>query len=311
MTWAVAACGGGGSTGPGTSAPTPPRAFDRSATVPMSLSIPIRKPNAHVRRPRFVSPGLQSLALYDGNELIYVMNVDLAANGQFTTVYFAPGAATSVAPGSCTNNTTTETCTLTLTTTPGKHVFGLVAYPQQQSGSPAPPTTGGDPTSPVTLSGVISSEGEVTMNLSAGTNPASTLTMLGVAYTAYITSDSEEVELPYGTPTNFPYQILDSTFSQILQPGDYDNGPITFTATKPGVFTVSPTSLSTPPSAAGDQTLTVTCTAVNGDAATLLVSAKSKPNTNYASALAYSSANYSAGGVLTSLLISCDAQPPQ
>jgi hypothetical protein len=277
----------------------------------MSLAIPIRKQSRHVRRPLFISPGLESIALYDGNELVYVANVDLAAPQQFTTVYSAPGAATAVAPGSCTNTATTETCTVTLTTTPGRHVFGLVAYPTQQSGSPAPPGNGGDPTSPVTLSGVISSEGEVALSLVGGTNPGATLTMLGVAYTAYITSSSEEVELPYDTPTDFPYQILDSTFSQILQPGDYDNGPVTFTVTQPSVLTVSPSSQSTPPAAAGDQTLTVTCTAINGGTATLLMNAKTKPNTIYASSLAYSTSNYSAGGVLTSLLISCDPQPPQ
>ena len=332
---ALAACGGGGATGPrgGPAAPQTTLAPARSATTTMSLAIPIRKTNAHARKPSFVSPGLQSIAFYDANELVYVANVDLAAGPgaspgpspsagpspspapsptqgpQFQTFYSAPGAPTVLTPQSCTSDSATETCTVSVTTTPGRHIFGLVAYPNQQSGTP-PPNTGFDPGPAVTLKGIISSEGQVTMTLAPGPNPGATLTMLGVASSAYVTSDSEEVELPYETPTSFPYQILDSAYAQILTPGDYDNGPVTFTATQP-VFTVSPASVTTPPSSPGDQTVTVTCTAVNGGSATLLISAKNGPNTSYASGLVYTQSNYFSGGILATLLISCDPQPPQ
>ncbi|HTD32570.1 MAG TPA: hypothetical protein VK665_02835 [Candidatus Elarobacter sp.] len=327
----LAACGGGGSSGPGSAtAPHTSLAPARTATTQMSLAIPIRTRSAHIRKPSFVSPGLQSIAFYDGTELVYVANVNLPAGQvsstvrapqaaspsptptqgpQFQTVYSQPGAATVVVPESCTNNTTTETCTLNVTTTPGRHIFDLIAYPNPQTATP-PPNNGSDPGPPVTLQGIISSEGEVALSLVAGPNPGATLTLLGVASYAYVTSDSEEVELPYNTPTSFPYQILDSAYAQILTPGDYDNGPVTFTPTRPGVFTVSPTSQTTPPSSPGDQTLTVTCTAINGGTATLLVNAKTLPNTNYASSLVYSPSNYS-GGALTSLFISCDPEPPQ
>lgn len=325
----VAACGGGGGGTAPRGGPPVTQTPQRSASLTMALAIPIRKQStrARARAPRFVSPGLQSLALYDGSQLVYVANVDLSAGSQtsgavrapratastapsqFTTFYAAPNAATTVTPGSCSNTGTTETCTITLTTTAGRHIFGLVAYPTQQTGTP-PPDTGGDPGSPVTLNGIISSEGEVTLNLVGGTNPGATLTMLGVASNAFIRSDSEEVELPYNTPTQFSYQVLDSAYAQILTPGDYDNGPVTFTSAPAGVLSIAPSSVSTPPSQPGDQTVTVTCTQPAGGSATVVMSANSKPNASYASSLVYSRDNYFDGGILATLSISCDPIGP-
>jgi hypothetical protein len=252
--------------------------------------------------PRFVSPGLQSVALYDGNLLIYVANVSLGGAPQFTTVYSASGAATTVTPGACTNNTTTETCTVALTTTAGQHSFGLVGYPAQSSGTP--PSCNVDVCPPVTFNGIISSEGEINVILNGGPNPPATLTMLGVASGGVIRDPG--VPLAYNTPTPVGYQILDSASAQILTPGDYDNGPVTWAVTPAGVLTIDQSSNSTPPSSSGDQTLTVTCTNAAGGAATITASANSAPNTSYASAFAYSSANYWSGGALATLNVSCN-----
>jgi len=298
----LAACGGGGTSGPAP-APSAPRAPARTATMQMSLAIPIRKRSSHKRVPKFVSPGLQSVALYDSSLLIYVANVSLGANPQFTTVYAAPGAVTTVAPGSCTNNTTTETCTVTLTSTPGPHVFDLVAYPTQQSNTPPPCNV--DVCPPIGFTGVISSEGELSLVLNGGPNPGATLTMLGVASGGVINGPGS-VTLAYNTPTAFGYQILDSAAAQILTPGNYDNGPVTWAVDTPGVLTIDQTSNSTPPSSPGDQTLTVTCTNAAGGSANVTVSANSMPNTIYASTLTYSSANYWGGGALATLNVSCN-----
>jgi len=295
----LAACGGGGgASGPG-GAPAP-RAPARTATMPMSLAIPIRKPNAHARRPRFVSPGLQSVALYDSNVLVYVGNVSL---GMFTTVYAATGSATTVTPGACTILPTTETCTVNLTTTSGQHNFDLVAYPVQQSATP--PACNTDVCPPIGFNGVISSEGELNVTLTGGPNPPATLTLLGVASGAVINGPSS-VQLAYNTPTPFGYQILDSAAAQITTPGDYDNGPVTWAASPSGILTIDQSSNSTPPTLPGDQTLNVTCTNTAGGAATITVSANGSPNTFYASALAYSSANYWGGGALATLNVTCN-----
>ena len=297
----LAACGGGGGTAP-SGGPAPQRAAQRTATMPLTLAIPIRKKSSSVRRPRFVSPGLQSVALYDGNLLIYVANVTLGANPQFTTVYSAPAAATTVTPGSCTNDTTTETCTATLTTTAGQHTFGLVAYPGQASATPPPCNL--DVCPPVGFGGTISSEGEVGVVLNGGPNPQATGTMLGVASGAFIHDPG--VPLAYNAPTPVGYQILDSASAQILTPGDYDNGPVTWAVTPAGVLTIDRSSNSTPPSSPGDQTLTVTCTNPAGGAATITASANNAPNTTYASSFAYSSANYWGGGAVATLNVSCN-----
>jgi hypothetical protein len=271
--------------------------------MPMSLAIPIRRHSSSKRRPRFVSPGLQSVALYDANLLVYVANVNLGAAPQLTTFYAAAGAATTVAPGSCTNTATTETCTISLTTTVGPHAFDLIAYPVQQGGTPPPCPV--DVCSPVGFNGVISSEGELLVNLNGGTNPGATLTMLGVASGALIDGPSS-VQLAYNTPTPIGYQILDSASAQIVTPGDYDNGPVTWNVSPPGIVTIDQSSNSTPPSSPGDQTVTVTCTSAAGGSATVTASANGAPNASYASALVYSSANYWGGGALATLNVSCN-----
>jgi hypothetical protein len=300
-TLSLAACGGGGGTAP-SGGPAPPRVPQRTATMPLTLAIPIRKKSSSLRRPRFVSPGLQSVALYDGSLLVYVANVTLGANPQFTGVYSAPGAATTVGPGSCTNTTTTDACTATLTTTSGQHTFGLVAYPGQASA--APPPCNVDVCPPVGFGGIISSEGEVGVVLNGGSNPPVTGTMLGVASSAFIRDPG--VPLAYNVPTAVGYQILDSASAQIVTPGDYDNGPVTWAVTPAGVLTIDQSSNATPPSSSGDQTLTVTCTNAAGGAATITVSANNAPNATYASGFAYTPANYWGGGALATLNVSCN-----
>jgi hypothetical protein len=252
---------------------------------------------ASARRPRFITPGLQSLAVYDGATLIYVANVDLTAQQQFTTVYANP--ADTVSPGSCSNNATTEVCTLSIRAVTGQHAFDLIAYP-------APQTAGANGGPPSRFAGIISSEGEVGVTLQSDVTTTATLTMMGVASYALLSGPDEAAN---GTPVQFTYQIWDSTPLQIVLPGAFDNGPVTISTVPNGIATVSPpTSLASPAPSPGPQTFTVTCTNPNGGAVTVLLQAGSHPSTAYASNLSYSAANY-ASGTLASTTLSCDALP--
>jgi hypothetical protein len=318
---ALAACGGGGMTAPGAAtAPLSPTltsgATQAAATVSLSISFPKRSTSGHGRRPQYVSPGTESFAFYDGSELVYAGNIDLAAQQQFSTVYASSGP-TTLTPGSCTDNSTTDVCTATITTQPGRHVFDMIAYPTTQGASASPsPQPSSQPSSnrrrtmdigtPPTFTGVILSEGELVDSLSPGPNPGATLTMLGVASDAEI-SAPEETEIAYNGSASFPFQVLDSAGYQILTPGTYDNGPVTLTASNPGIVTITPSSFASPPSSPGDQSFSVACTNPNGGSVTVSMNAKTAPNTTYASNLAYSPSNYSPGTIATTV-VSCDAQ---
>ena len=285
----LAGCAGGGgaresmppalTVAPATAAPAP----SGSATFPLSISIPRgAAPAGSARSPRYVSAGLQSLALYDGTTLIYVGNFNQAGNPQFATVYASPGS-TSVAGGSCTPGSggTAASCTLTITSTMGAHTFDIITYPVTQSGTPP------------TFVGVILSEGEFAVTLFVGPNSAQSVTLHGVADNATFTVPAGNV--PFGQMASIGYQIKDSVSMQIIQPGSqqgtYDNGPVTITASPGGIVTMTPVSNAAPPAAAGDQTFSVTCTGSNGGTVTFTAGAQTSPDTSYASNLAYGS-NY-------------------
>jgi hypothetical protein len=295
-TLAISACGGGGgSTGPGApglpAASVPTTAPQASGSISMVLSIPLRTPSAAARTPRFFSSGAGSVTIYDGATLIYVANLALDSTPAFTTVYARSGG-TTVAFGSCTFTSATATCTLTLTATTGAHAFDIVVYPGSQPAG-----------SPPVITGVISSEGEIAATISPGTNPAQTLTMLGVASKVLIAGAANG---PYNQATQFGYRIQDSTTSQIVLPGNaYDNGPITITAAPAGIVTIAPNSISTPPATVGDQNFNVTCVNASGGAVTISFNARTSPNTAYASGLTYSPANYS-GATIATRSFSCD-----
>jgi hypothetical protein len=292
-TIALAACGGGGGSATAPPAipfaPAVPTATPQEhSTVPMSISIPLRTPSSSRRAPRFFSPGASSLAIYDGTTLIYVANLALDSTPQFTTVYARPGS-TTVAFGSCTFTSSRATCTLTITTTIGQHAFDLIAYPVNQSSA--------SQSTPPVFTGVISSEGEVSANLSPGTNPGQTLTMLGVAANVLLAGSASGA---FNTATTFGYRIQDSTNSQIVQPGSaYDNGPVTITASPSGIVTIAPNSIATPPAAVGDQNFAVTCVNAAGGSVTISFNTRTSPNTAYASALTYSASNYSGATIAT------------
>ena len=307
---ALAACGGGGgSTSPvapalpvavATNAPTVPAP---TGTVPMTISIPHVTPSAAERAPRWLSPSTGSLALYDGTTLIYVANLSLDSSTQFTTVY-AKSGSTTAAPGTCSFTSSTATCTLTITSTIGPHKFDLIAYPgsqgqQAQSAGRTILDTGTVPT----FTGIISSEGELSVTLSPGANPGQTLTMMGVADKVNYAGTSENA---YNSVTTYGYRILDSTNSQIVQPGAaYDNGPVTITAAPPGIVTISPNSIATPPASTGDQNFTVTCVNASGGTVTISFGTRTSPNTAYASGLTYTTSNYS-GATIQALQFICD-----
>ena len=309
-TLAIAGCGGGGSTNAGPGSPAIPAATAAPttapqglATIPMTIAIPTRGSSGSARGAQFLSPSTAALALYDGTTLIYVANLFLDSTPQFVTVY-AKSGSTTVAPGTCTFTSSTATCTLTITSTIGAHKFDLIAYPRSQ-GTQAQATqrTVSDTGTPPAFVGVISSEGEISVTLNPGTNPAVTLTMLGVASNVLIAGAANG---PYNQATLFGYRILDSTNSQIVQPGAaYDNGPITITAAPAGIVTIAPNSITTPPASVGDQNFNVTCVNASGGAVTISFNARTSPNTAYASGLTYSTSNYS-GAVIATKPFSCD-----
>lgn len=306
---ALAACGGGGgggSTSPpaGGAPPAPTTAPQGSGSFAMAIGIPKRAPSAAGRQPRYVSPGTASLAFYDGTTLIYVANLSIDSSQQFTTVYSKSGP-TSVAPGSCTDNNTTEVCTLTVTAPIGAHKFDLIAYGHSQGATPAPSSIGRRPSdvgTPPTFQGVITSEGELSVTLSPGANPGATLTMLGVADTVAYSGVNTAA---YNATSTFGFRIEDAASSQILTPGDYDNGPITITAAPSGIVTITPNSFTTPPATLGDQSFDVKCVNSSGGAVTISFNAKTQPNTAYASGLTHSTANYSPA-VIQTIAFTCD-----
>jgi hypothetical protein len=310
LTALLSACAGGGSSGEPV-APIAPPVAPGSATFPLSIVIPARlAPSSAGRAPRYVSPGTASVAVYDGTTQIYVGNFNAAANPQFTTVFAASGATTASA-GTCTLSASSATCTITITTTIGAHSFDLITYPGAQ-GSQG--TSIGRSASDVTLRGVILSEGELAVNLSPGTNPGQTITLLGVAdqtvftgpvLTQHLNGNGPLVGI-IGTTYTFQYTIDDSSSAQgggfqIIQPGNYDNGPVTIAETDAGnIVTMTPISQAAPPASAGAQSFTVTC--ANNGTATITAAAKTKPNTAYASGLTYSASNYPTGTIGTTTL---------
>jgi hypothetical protein len=251
-----------------------------------------------------LSPSTAALALYDGATLIYVANLSLDSGTQFATVY-AKSGSTTVAPGTCSFTNATATCTLTITSTIGAHKFDLIAYPhaQGQQQAQALTRTVSDTGTPPVFTGVISSEGEISVTLNPGTNPGQTLTMSGVASQVLIAGPANG---PYNQATLFGYRIEDSTNSQIVQPGAaYDNGPVTITAAPAGIVTIAPNEIATPPASVGDQNFSVTCVNASGGSVTISFNAKTSPNTAYASGLTYSASNYS-GAVIATTPFSCD-----
>ncbi len=299
----LVACGGGGSTGPS----TPPVTTDPQSqgSIPMTFTFR-RPPSSSARRPRYLSDATQSLALYDGTTLIYVVNIALDSSDQFQTVYAASGN-TSVTPGSCTFTSASATCTATVTTTVGAHKFDVVTYPDLQSTSPAPSAArrGVRATAPSSFSGIILSEGELSVTLVAGANPAKTLSLNGVADQVLHAGLSEAA---YNDTVTFGYRILDAGNQQIVQPGGYDNGPVTITAAPAGVVTINPNSITTPPATVGDQNFDVQCVNTAGGTVTISFNAGTHPNTTYAAGLAYTAANYASTPIAT-IPFTCDAEP--
>jgi hypothetical protein len=284
--FALAGCGGGGATSPAApaspAASSPPTVTPQGhGSIPMSFSFPRKTTSSSARRPRYLSIETASLAIYDGTTLVYVANVALDSTPQFTTVYAATGN-TTVAPGSCSFTTSNATCGLTITSTIGAHAFDVITYPESQDpGKPAG--------APPTFTGVILSEGELSVSLSPGTNAAQSLHLNGVADQVSI---SGPANAPFNEPQTFGYQIEDSGNAQIVGTGTYDNGPVTITASPSGIVSIAPSSFTAPPSSAGDQNFSVTCINGGGGSVTISFNVQTSPDTTYASGLTYATGNY-------------------
>ncbi|HEX3464481.1 MAG TPA: hypothetical protein VHS78_10580 [Candidatus Elarobacter sp.] len=265
----------------------------------ITISIPNRSASSSARAPQYLSDGTEALAVYDGATLLYVANIFLTTTPTFMTVY-AKSGSNNVTPGDCTRGNLTSTCTLTIAATGGQHTFGFTAYGDYQGGYVAPGAsrrTVLDTGTPPTFTGLILSEGEFTMTVAGGTNPAQTVTLLGVADIAqWFGSQTAS----FNQTVTIGYAIQDARSGQIVQPGSaYDNGPVTITASPSGIVTFTPVSQTTPPATNGSQTFDVKCTATNGGDVTFTASAGTHPNTAYASGLTYDSTNYSSGTLST------------
>ena len=292
-------CGGGGSTAAPSAPPVTAPAPVPSGSFSISLSIPNRKTSSSARTPSYLSDGTEALAVYDGATLIYVGNVFLGTTPAFMTVY-AKSGGTTVTPGDCTRGNLASTCTLTLAATGGQHTFGFTAYGEYQGGYVAPEASQRrvlDTGTPPTFTGLILSEGEFTMTVAGGTNPAQTVTLLGVADIAQWFGNQTA---SFNQTMTIGYAIQDARSGQIIQPGStYDNGPITITASPSGIVTFTPVSQTTPPTTNGSQTFDVKCTSTGGGDVTFTASAGTHPTTAWASGLTYDSSNYSSGTLST------------
>jgi hypothetical protein len=301
----LAACGGGGSTG--SSAPPVTTTNPQSqGSIPMTFAFRRHPSSSAARRPSYLSEDTEALALYDGATLVYVANVE-TDGGPLTTVYAADGS-TTVTPGTCALTSDEAVCGVTVTTTAGAHKLDVVAYPVNQSSSPTPTATRRSvraTASSFPFEGVILSEGELSVTLVAGANPAKTLSLNGVA--DQVAFDGVN-EIAYNTSTTYGVQIEDSAARQIVQPGNYDNGPVTVTASPSGVVMITGGTISTPPSTPGDQNFDVKCVNTAGGTVTISVNAGTQPNTTYADGLSYSAANY-ATTPIGSFGFTCDAEP--
>jgi hypothetical protein len=292
---AAAGCGGGGGSAPATAV-----AADVPAKLSLSISIPQRKTTSSVARtPAYLSDGTMALAVYDGPTLLYAGNLFLGTSPAFGTLY-AKSGSTTVTPGDCTRGNLASTCTLTINTTTGPHTFGLTAYGQLQGGVVLPGSIGRRPSdtgTPPTFTGLILSEGELSMTAVGGTNPPQTITLLGVADIAQWFGAQTA---SFNQTATIGYEIQDARSGQIVLPGNaYDNGPVTITASPTGILTFTPISQTTPPAINGSQTFDVKCTSGSGGLVTFTASAGTHPNANYASGLTYSSSNYSNGTLST------------
>lgn len=308
LTLVFGACSGGGSSG----APVAPIAgplVPGSATFSLSVTVPSKLVTASARSPQYVSPGTAAIAVYDGSTAIYVGNFNAAANPQFTTV-FAKTGTTSVTGGTCVPAGSASTCTVTITTTIGAHTFDVITYPVSQgvaaqASGRAPLDIGTLPT----FTGVILAEGELTVTLSPGTNTGQTITLLGVADHGNLVGPTLTQRLNgngalvgvIGTTYTFTYTITDSANFQIVQPGNYDNGPVTIAETDGNnIVTMTPISQPAPPAAAAAQSFNVVC--ANNGTATITAAAQTKPTATYASGLTYSASNYAPATIGTATL---------
>jgi hypothetical protein len=303
LTLVAAGCGGGsGGAASAPSVPAPTNAPASTATMTLAISFPFgTAPNSAARTPRYLSDGTEALAVYDGATLLYVGNLILTTSPAFVTppVYSKSGT-TTVTTGDCVRGNLASTCTLTITTVPGPHTFGLTAYADFQGGFSLPGSVRrnvSDIGTPPTFTGLILSEGELAMTAVGGNNSPQTITLLGVADIAQWFGPQTA---SFNQTATVGYEIQEARSGQILLPGNaYDNGPVTITASPSGILTFTPISQSVPPATNGSQTFNVTCSSSNGGLVTFTASAGTHPNATYASGLTYNSSNYSNGTLST------------
>jgi hypothetical protein len=161
--------GGGGSTPTLTIAPTTTPAAAGRATTTISIRIAgaaAAAASSSQRRPQFISPGTDKLSFFiDGAGAFSNVQVDSAPQ-PYTSSDGNTKATFGCIPGGA-----DVTCTLTVDTLPGSHVFGVVI----KGGSPA----------------IILSEGQATYALLPGSNTPATLALLGVMGSGYILCDTD------------------------------------------------------------------------------------------------------------------------
>jgi hypothetical protein len=303
---AAAGCGGGGGVAPG---PAPGSAASGAGPATMSLSISIANPktaSSAARAARYLSDGTMALAIYDGATLLYVGNLFVTPGPAFSTLY-AKSGSTTVTPGDCAKGPLRATCTFTVNTTAGPHTFGITAYGKLQGGVVLPGSAQRavlDTGTPPTFTGIILSEGELSMTAVGGNNPPQTITLLGVA--DIVQWFGTQPPVGFNQTGTLNYAIQEARSGQIVQPGNaYDNGPVTITASPAPLVSMTPVSQSVPPATNGSQSFSFTCVSGSGGTVTFTARAGTQPNTTYASGLTYSSSNYS-NGTLGSMSVQCN-----
>jgi hypothetical protein len=320
LSTALISCGGGGGGSsnaslnaagaappavPTATAAAPTAVPASTGTLSVTFEIPFgaeAAPAGVSRNPQYISTNTRSISFYDGTKLVYVANINLAASPATVTTVYSSGDEVSDLNCSIEADGYQASCTEKLEATCSSHVFVAIAYPNPQTASRKGVVSGG---------GIILSEGELgPYTVKSGDNGSHTIVLLGVADHAAFAPITTPYTYNNGTTTianvgvvglgsyTVSATIEDETGATIVLPGAYDNGPVTFAESDSAkVLSLSPASYATPPASPAPVSFTVQC--VNPGVATIAAIAKTQPDTNYASHLTYSSANYATSPIGT------------
>ncbi|HZO92568.1 MAG TPA: hypothetical protein VFB22_02275 [Candidatus Baltobacteraceae bacterium] len=284
-----------------TAAPT--SAPQATGTLSITFTIPLpggAGTGASSRAPAYISPNTRSVSFYDGKSLVYVANINLTAKPPTVTTVYSSGNEVRDLSCQMESDGYQAVCTEVLDATCSSHTFDMIAYPNAQTKSRSGVVSGG---------GIILSEGELgPYTVKKGDNGSHEIILLGVAAIAHFAPITTPYSYSDGTNTYTNVGVVgvgtytvsaaidDASGATIVLPGDYDNGPVTFSETDGSkILSFAPASYTTPPASPAPVSFSVQC--VNPGVATISALAKTKPDTSYASKLTYTSANYASSPI--------------